>query len=196
MKIRLVATAALLCALPASGQNAPLSQLEIHALTPIDTMPSTASLATVFEAPLDSLRTIALDRSVDFGVELRAIRALPAYCPAAPTVCGPGTVVHDTLTALIDGYVSSPRGPLDVLRLRAAVEALGATRSRLASDVDKLMPLLDDGSRDVRVTVVRALRTICNMQAIGPLNQRFSNEPTDQVKLAIFAALRDLRQCN
>lgn len=196
MRARLIACAALLCALPASGENAPLPQVVINALTPIDSMPSKSALATVFAAPLDSLRTIALDHSVDFGVELRAIRALPGYCPQAPTVCGPGTVVHDTLTALIDGYASSPHGPLDVLRLRAAVEALGVTRSRLSSDVDKVMPLINDGSRDVRVTVARALRGICNSQAIGPLNVRLSNEPTDQVRLAIFAALRDLRQCN
>jgi len=195
MRGGLFATAALLCALPASGENLALSQMVINALTPIDTMPSETALATVFTAPLDSLRTIALDHSVDFGVELRAIRALPTYCPASQ-VCGPGTVVHDTLTSLIDGYATSPHSPRDVLRLRAAVEALGAARSRLASDVDKLMPLLNDGSRDVRVTVVRALRNICNDQASGPLNQRLSSEPTDQVRLAIFAALRDLRQCN
>ena len=58
------------------------------------------------------------------------------------------------------------------------------------------MPLLGNGNRDVRVTVVRALRGICNMQAIAPLSMRYPDEPTDQVKLAIDAALRDLRQCN
>jgi len=80
--------------------------------------------------------------------------------------------------------------------LRAAVESLGATRSGLASDVDKLIPLLGNGSRDVRATVVRALRNVCNMQAIPPLSLRLQSETTDQVRRAISAALVELRQCN
>jgi HEAT repeat protein len=83
-----------------------------------------------------------------------------------------------------------------VLRLRAAVEALGATHSGLVTDVNKLLPLLDDPSRDVRATVVQALRNTCNAQAITPLSMHYQVEPTEQVKLAIYAALRDLRQCN
>ena len=113
--------------------------------------------------------------------------ALPSYCPAAPAVCGPGSVAHDTLVALIDSY-AAPRTPQDLLRLRAAVESLGATRSGLASDVDKLIPLLGNGSRDVRATVVRALRNVCNMQAIPPLSLRLQSETTDQVRRAISAS--------
>jgi hypothetical protein len=190
-----IALAVVLCALPARGGLAELPAHVVDALTQIDTTPSTASLNDMFPTPqaaLDNLRAIAADHTIDLGVELRAIRALPAYCSAP---CG-GTPVHDTLVALINEYERSPRGPRDVLRMRAAVEALGATSSGLAADVDMLRPLLDDPSRDVRATVVRALRNICNGQAITPLSMRYQSEPTDQVKLAIYAALRDLRQCN
>jgi hypothetical protein len=193
-----IASAVLLCALPAQGDLTSLPPAVIDALTQIDTAPSKATLNNMFPTPqaaLDNLRAIALDHSIDLGVELRATRALPAYCPAAPQPCG-ATAIHDTLLSLIDDYDRSPRRPQDVLRLRAAVEALGATRSGLVADVDKLRPLLDDPSRDVRATVVRALRNTCNAQAITPLSIRYQNEPTDQVKLAIYAALRDLRQCN
>jgi hypothetical protein len=198
MKLRLVATAALLCALPAQGDDTMLSPGVINALTPIDTVPSKSSLNAVFQTPqaaLDNLRAIALDSAVDLGIELRAIRMLPAYCPPAPQVCGPSTAAHDALIDLIDRY-SSPPTAQDQLRLRAAIEALGATRSGLASDVEKLLPLLSSGSRDVRNTVVRALRNLCNSQAIAALNVRYQQEATAQVKLAISAALKDLGQCN
>lgn len=193
-----IALAVLLCALPAQGDLEHLPAAVVDALTQIDSAPSKSALNDMFPTPqaaLDNLRAIAVDHTIDLGVELRAIRALPAYCPALPLLCG-GTPVHDTLVSLIDEYARSPRAPQDVLRMRAAVEALGATGSGLATDVDKLLPLLDDPSRDVRATVVRALRNICNGQAITPLSVRYQSEPTDQVKLAIYAALRDLRQCN
>jgi hypothetical protein len=193
-----IASAVLLCALPAQGDLATLPPAVVDALTQIDTVPSQATINDMFPSPqaaLDNLRAIALDHTLDLGslgIQLRAIRALPAYCPQP---CGDATI-HDTLLSLIDDYVRSPRAPQDVLRLRAAVEALGAMRSGLVADVNTLLPLLDDPSRDVRATVVRALRNTCNAQAITPLSMRYQDEPTDQVKLAIYAALRDLRQCN
>jgi hypothetical protein len=86
----------------------------------------------VAPAALDKLLSVAGDHTADLGIELRAIRALPAYCPEP---CGPGTPVHDGLIAFIDGFPAAQYTPQDLLRLRAAVEALGATRSMLASDV-------------------------------------------------------------
>jgi hypothetical protein len=196
VRLRLLACAGLLCALPASGSNALLTPPVVQTLTSIDAIPSQTALNTAFgsQAPLDSLLAIAGDRMVDLGIALRAIRALPAYCPPASQTCGPGTVVHDALISLVDG-LAAPRTPQDLLQLRAAVEALGATRSGLASDVDKLMPLLGNGSRDVRATVVGAIRNICSKAAIIPLSAYFFNEPSLQVKFAITAALRDLAQC-
>jgi hypothetical protein len=197
MRPGLIACAVLLGALPADGNNALLSPPVERALTLLDATPSKAALSDAFgtPAPLDNLLAIASDPTVDLGIELRAIHALPAYCPPAPQTCGPGTVVHDGLIALIDSYQVSPHAPQDLLRLRAAVEALGDTRSGLASDVSQLLPLLGHGSRDVRATVVRALRNICNSTAIDPLRTFSPTEPTKQVQLAIAAAVQDLGRC-
>jgi hypothetical protein len=200
MKRGVLACAVLLCALPAQGDLKGLPPAVVDALTQIDTSPSTSTLNDMFSTPqaaLDTLRAIALDHTIDLGVELRAIRALPAYCPgtpSAPQPCG-STVIHDTLHILINDYNASEHTPKAMMRLRAAVEALGATRTGLVSDVDKLTPLLADRSRDVRATVALALRNVCNAAAIEPLGARFQIEPVEQVRVVISAALRDLRQC-
>jgi HEAT repeat protein len=194
MRRGVLACAVVLCAMPAQGDITSLPPAVVDALTQIDTPPSQATLNEMFSTPqaaLDNLRAIALDRTIDPGVELRAIRALPIYCPQA---CG-STVIHETLHILIDDYNTTPHTPLSQLRLRAAVEALGATRTGLASDVDKLTPLLADRSRDVRVAVAHALRNVCNATAIEPLRALFQTEPVEQVRVAISAALRDLRLC-
>jgi HEAT repeat protein len=190
----LYACAVLLSALPAAGDNALLTVPVIAALTPIDSLPSKAALDDAFGAPtaLDKLRAVASDQTVDLGIELRAIRALPVYCPSP---CVPGTPVHDGLIALIDGFPAAQYTPQDLLRLRAAVEALGATRSTLASDVTELVPLLDHGSRDVRATVARALGSLCNNTALGPLNAHYAEERSLQVQVAITAALQALGRC-
>ena len=80
-----------------------------------------------------------------------------------------------------------------VLLLRAAIETLGPMG--VASDVGVLVPLLDHISRDIRAATARALRDLCNTQAITPLRVRYAKEQTDQVKLAISEALRILDQC-
>jgi hypothetical protein len=191
---RLLAAAVLLCALPAAGALPDVPAEVVDALTQIDTTPSKATLNGMFPTPqaaLDNLRQIALDATVDLGVQLRAIRALPAYCP---TPCG-DSPVHDTLLSLIANYSRTMRAPQDIMRLRAAVEALGATHSGLSSDVATLRPLLDDMSRDVRATTVRALRNLCNQDAITPLSMQYQSEKSEQVKHEIYDALRDLLQC-
>lgn len=193
MRLRLLACAGLLCALPASGSNALLTTPVVQALTSIDEVPSRAALDTAFgsQAPINSLVEIATDP--DLGIALPAIRALPAYCPPGPQACGLGTV-HDKLASLVDGLTTLHR-PEDSLRLRAAIEALGATRSGLDADVTKLMALLGNESRDVRVAVVGAIRNICSKAAIDLLSPHLFTEPSLQVKFAITAALRDLAQC-
>jgi len=193
-RMRLLAAAVLLCALPASGAMSDIPAEVIDALTPIDTMPSTATLNKMFPTPqvaLDNLRQIAIDTTAEFGVQLRAIRALPAYCPS-PCIDSP---VRDTLLSLIANYSRTTHGPQDIMRLRAAVEALGATHSGLPGDVATLRPLLDDMSRDVRATAVRALRNLCNQDAITPLSMHYQSEKSEQVKHEIYDALRDLLQC-
>ena len=194
MKRGLALGAVLLCALPATGDNALLTLPVITALTSIDALPSKAALDDAFgaQAAQGQLLAVAGDHTTDLGIELRAIRALPAYCPAP---CGPGEPAHDGLIALIDGFPAAQYTPQDLLRLRAAVEALGATRSMLASDVTELVPLLDHGSRDVRATVVRALGSLCSNAALGPLEAHFPDERSLQVKYAITAAVQALGQC-
>jgi hypothetical protein len=194
MRRGVLGCAVLLCAMPAHGDLTSLPPAVVDALTQIDASPSQATLNEMFSTPqaaLDNLRAIALDHTGDPGVQLRAIRALPVYCPAS---CG-STVVHDALHVLIDHYNTTPHTPRSQLRLRAAVEALGATRTGLPSDVTKLVPLLADPSRDVRLTVTHALRKVCSSTAIEPLRALFQTEPVKQVQNAISAALLDLRQC-
>lgn len=202
MRLGLVAGAALLCALPAHGESPAPSDHVLNALTQIEVLPTAAALTDAF-APDPALTELAAlarnaDRTVDVGVQLRAIHALPTFCPAGAAnraACGDGTVVHDTLIQIIDAQQRSEHTPQDVLTLRAAVEALGATRSGLDSDVVELLPLLGDGNRDVRATVARALHDICNMQAKAPLQARYSMEPVLQVRLEISNAIQDLGQC-
>jgi hypothetical protein len=130
----------------------------------------------------------------DFGVQLRAIRTLPTYCPPP---CGVGTIAHDTLAQIIDGYVATGTPtPKDVLRVRAAIEALGiAGRSAgIDADVTRIVAFLSHESQDVRATAAKALGTLCNTQASEALRSRLNGglELNTSVILALTAALRDL----
>ncbi|MBA3817864.1 MAG: HEAT repeat domain-containing protein [Deltaproteobacteria bacterium] len=185
-----------LCALPAAHGDQPIALTPnvIHALTPIDSIPTKDELQTVL--PVDTvsrLAQIALDGTVDFGVRLRAIRALPQFCPVGSCA---RTIPHDTVRALIEGSDPAEHSGQPVLLLRAAIEALGAARSGDPNDVAVLVPFLDNTSRDIRAASARALRDLCNSQAIVPLRTRYLGETVPQVRLAISAALRDLAQCS
>jgi hypothetical protein len=197
MRLGLVSCAVVLCALPAYGDPTMLPPGVVNALTPIEALPSKAALNAAFtpQSALDRLRELALDRTIDLGIEIRAIRAMPSYCPQGLQACGAGTTVHDSLVAMIMAEQVAQHTPQDLLRLRAAVEALGQTRTGLASDVDLLVPLLGNPSRDMRATVVRAMINICNMQALAPLNKSYLTERVPQVKAEIAAALQDLPEC-
>jgi hypothetical protein len=208
MKPRLLIAAALLCTLPASGDSVQLSESQIDALTTIDTTPTRSQIDFTFGATdgLGALIAIAKDTGQRFDLQLRAIRTLPQYCAAAGC---PGTA-HDALVAIINVYeavLPGPLAPRDMLRLRAAVEALGATRSGLATDVHLLAvaPLLRHPNRDVQVTTVHALRDLCssgqcdrttcteNAAAVRALR---SSTGDTQLDAAINSALQDLAQCD
>jgi hypothetical protein len=197
MRLPVVCCAVLLCALPARGDNSLLTTRTVTALTSIDAVPSTTGLNDAFSSPeaaLADLQALARDPSIDLGIAIRAIRALPGYCPQMPLSCATQAAVHDTLLALItDIQALVQPGPPDLLRLRAAVEALGMTRAVLDSDVDVLLPLLAHGSRDVRATVVKALRTSC--KATPALKALRLSETNPQVQFAILSALQDLEHC-
>jgi hypothetical protein len=196
MRLGLAACALALCALPASGSNPQIDPRLILPLTLVDSAPEASGLNGAFASPdaaLAALRATALEPS-NLGLQIRAIRALPSYCPKTPPGCGPGTIMHDTLSQLIGTY-QAPRDAKDLLRLRAAVEALGATHVVLDDDVTLLVPLLSHASRDVRATVARALRGSCSVTAKNALKTLDLSEPSAQVQVAILSALQVLEQC-
>lgn len=198
MRFGLVSCAVVLCALPAAGDNALLTPPVIRAIASIDSLPSKAVLDDAFgaQAALGNLLLLARDQTIDLGIELRAIRALPEYCPPAPQPCAAGAAVHDALAGLVVSLAAAQLTPQDLLRLRAAVEALGVTRSALATDVDLLMTVLrGNASRDVRATTVRALGNLCSSAAIDPLSGFYLVETSPQVKAAIMIAVQNLRKC-
>lgn len=183
-----------LCTLPAAHGEQTLSINVMHALTPIDAMPTKEALIQVF--PVNTaleLSQIAQNPAPDlFGVRLRAIRALPLFCP---TACE-GAIPHATLVALITGPLPDAPSGQNVLLQRAAIEALGVARTGDPDDATLLVPFLDSQNRDVRAATARALRDMCSTQAIVPLRTRYLNEEVPQVRLAISTALRDLGQCS
>jgi hypothetical protein len=213
MTPRLLVIAALLCAVPATGGDIKPTPAQVDALTVVDPLPSPAAIDRAFAsgpAPtpgLDAVVALAGDSTQDLGLQIRALRALPQYC--LPAGCA-GTAVHDALARIFDGYraqlEAGARSPQDLLRLRAAMEALGATRSGLQSDVDLLTlspVLLHYPSRDVQVTAVRALRNLCSpnlcspgvcLQGANAVRPLLTNADT-QVNAAINRALSDLARC-
>jgi len=192
--MRLVPGAAIglaLCALPAHGDGTQLDTPILHALTPIDALPSREDLFEVFADPTVELAKIALDDTADLGVQLRAIRSLSQFC----TACGTAAP-RNTLATVISRIPLTDRSGPAILRLRGGIEALGAARSGDPDDVPLLIPFLDHGSRDIRVAAARALRDLCDARAIVPLRARYQQETVAQVKLVLSAALRDLDNCS
>ena len=185
-----------LCALPALGEETQLTSDVLHTMTPIDTVPTKADIQNILpQNTATQLAGIAQDGNVDFGVRLRAIRALPQFCPAS---CA-GAVPHQTLVALLAGVNPSEQQGQPVLLLRAIIEALGVAKSGDAADVGRLTPFLDNSSRDIRSATAFALRDLCNQAAVTPLRNRYNVEMAangvPQVRLAISEALRDLGTC-
>jgi hypothetical protein len=203
--------AALLCAVPATGSGTDPSPAQIDALTVVDAPPSRAVVDRAFASGpgptpgLDALLALARSPTQDLGLQIRALRALPQYC--LPTCAG--TVVHDALVRIVGDYrtqlAAAALSPQDMLRLRAAMEALGATRSGLQGDVDLLTApvLLHHPSRDVQVTTVHALRNLCSpdlcshdacLQDANAVRALRTGADT-QVDAAINRALADLAPC-
>jgi hypothetical protein len=212
MTRRLVVLAALLCAVPATGGDIEPTPAQVDALTVVDAPPTRAMIDLAFSSGpgptpgLDGALALAGDPTQDLGLQIRALRALPQYC--LPTGCA-GTAVHDALAAIVDRYraqlAASALSPQDMLRLRAAMEALGATRSGLQGDVDLLTApaLLHHPSRDVQVTAVHALRNLCSpdlcsqdacLQDANAVRALRTGADT-QVEAAINRALADLARC-
>ena len=187
-----------LCAFPALGADPAPTPIEIDTLTRIDSLP-TRDEVVIATGTVGRLRTLAMTSSVDFGLQLRAIRALAHFCTPD---CRPDPTTAQTHPAHavvleVIASVGSDRSGRGILRLRAGIEALGLIRSGMDSDVELLIAFLNDASRDIRASTARALRDTCSPLAIVPLRTRYNAEPATQlqVRLAISAALRDLNQC-
>lgn len=165
-------------------------------LTLIDAVPTKQQLDQAFMdeglQPLQTLTGIATDPdpTADGGIRLRAIHALAKYCPAVP--CVAADPAHQAVVTVLQQTRDVASGT-DVLFLRAAIETLGVMK--VSTDETSLVDLLNHPSRDIRAATARALRDLCNPQAVLPLRARYSSETTDQVKLAISEALRILGQC-
>ncbi|MBS1122286.1 MAG: hypothetical protein H6Q90_4514 [Deltaproteobacteria bacterium] len=178
---------------PAQGEVPQPSELEIQTLTPIDSLPTKEELVTNVTGPdqVGRLEELALNPTVDFGIQLRAIRAIPHFCG---TPCSGSA--RTALLNLLSRISPTDHSGQTILRLRAVIEALGIARSGDPADVDLLVPYLDNASRDIRAAAARGLRDMCQSTAIVPLRARYQHEQVDQVRLAISAALRDLDQCS
>lgn len=181
-----------LCALPARGEVALTPQI-LYALTSIDTIPTKKDLESVLGNPtppqaLTTLGAYANGPNIDFGMRIRAIRAIPHFCSGQLEEC------RSAIVAALADPAGTPGQR--ILQRRAAIEALGAARTGSVNDVPLLVGFLGDGSRDIRVAAVRALRDLCDPAAIEPLEQR-KVIPTEvaQVKKAIDEALAVLEQC-
>lgn len=162
-------------------------------LSQIDAIATREQLLTAF-APdaLQHLIALSLDPTFDFGMRLRAIRALPLFCP--PTTCA-GSEAHIALKEVLDSNETDPSPGLRILRLRAAIEALGKTKSGDDNDVVQIVPFLSHSSRDLRVVTARALGAICKALAIPMLRARAEVEQVPQVRFAIASALGELALC-
>ncbi len=204
MKTPLLVAALGLCALPARGDDETARTLALQqALTPIDSTPLRADLVAVAgddeAAALGLIIGFATDPATDVGVQLRAIRTLPQFCPAS---CA-GSEPHATLRAVVVQAARAPASGVNLLRLRAGIEALGATRTGDLGDVALLvatidvdgLALLSNASRDIRAATAHALRDLCRATAIPPLRDRLAAEPSVQVKIALTRALQDLTRC-
>jgi len=185
----------ILVALGASAGSMDLNQQQQETLTSIDTAWSKTQLESLpppYTVSQTDLEQLAGSGSASPALRLRAIHALSTYCSVpSPGTCPDFDPAHQTLAALIAANGSAHSGA-DLLILRGAIEAIGPMRG--SNDAAVLIPLLDHPSRDIRATTALALGAVCDSSSttIAALHQRYSNESTDQVKLAISAALRML----
>lgn len=182
----------------ATATTTTLSTTAQSVLTSIDSVPTRGQLDYALQmapdGPLQTLTSLATDADpngpVDPGIRLRAIHALSKYCTGTP--CAGTDPAHQAAVAVLQQTGNATSGR-DVLFLRAAIETLGLMK--VSTDETSLVGLLNHPSRDIRAATARALRDLCNPQAVLPLRARYSSETTDQVKLAISEALRILGQC-
>ena len=155
----------------------------VDELTGVDfTAPKAALDDLLGASAVPSLAAIAgADTQISPGVRLRALRALALY---------PEDDARAALRDAIGKHATASAG-LDILELRAAIEALGIIGD--ATDVARIVPFLDkEESRDIRAAAARALRDLGSTTAIAPLHARLAKEKVPQVQFWISDALRVL----
>jgi hypothetical protein len=173
---------------PSLGEeSAPLlPQDATDLLTAIDVGPSRPQLeAALPGATLERLVTIAIaaEGAIDIGARISAIRALGLY---------PSTdAVRTALKQLLVQHQPAEQGS-SVLIVMAALETLG--RLGQTDDALEIASLLTHPSRDVRVSVARALRTMGAVAAVDLLRARQRSETVPAVKLAISEAIQAIAQ--
>jgi HEAT repeat protein len=155
----------------------------ISLLSSIDHVPTRGELDAVMgPSPVEHLWDligIGEAKKASPGVRIRAVRALAQY---------PGDEARAALRAVITTYRDARVG-VDLLLLRAAIEALGTIGG--AAAVDDIAPFLEaEECRDLRATAALALGATGSMTAVPILSERPKHEPTKQVKQAITEALR------
>jgi len=174
---------------------------ELHTLTLIDTLPTRDQILKFAPDPVPHLAGLALSPGADFGVRLRATRALPQFCATTVPACKDDSdlqmsPIRTAVRSVIASVSPVDRDGRSILRLRAGIEALGAIQSGEPSDVDVLVPFLNHPGRDIRFATARALRELCIQSAEAPLRNRYEDELVPQIRLAISKALGDLEQCS
>lgn len=176
----LFAVVAVVARASASGPALPPDWQNV--LTTIDAAPTVSQLDGFFGSGSagPSLVSIVTNDANDVGIRLRAIHALVHYPGAASE-----TAVKDLITA----HATDTSGA-GALTLRAALETLGQLRN--PDDYANITPSLEHSSRDIRAAAAFALRDLGDPRAVCALRARLQHEATQQVKLAISAALRVL----
>jgi hypothetical protein len=126
-RVAIIAVLVGLSALSAHGESIPLTINIMHAMTPIDSVPTKQDIEDIFpQNAAIRLAEIAQDAYADFGVRLRAIRALPQFC--LPSCMN--TAPHNSLLALLDSVPPADQAGTSILLLRATMESRRARTTR------------------------------------------------------------------
>lgn len=169
---------------PAAEPAATVPSSILYLLSAFESLPTGDQLRELLpNSPEGRLLALVQGTEVSVTVRLRAIRAL-GQLDASPQVTS-------ALIALLDQYRDHQAGT-GVFYLIATIEALGQVGS--LNELPKLLTALPHRSRDVRVTVVRALRALRLPQAAPALEEHSTREASDAVKQEITETLQSLKQ--
>ncbi len=169
---------------PSPEPSATVPSSILYLLSAFETLPTGDQLRELLpNSPEGRLLSLVQGTEVSVTVRLRAIRAL-GQLDASPQVIS-------ALLALLDQYRNHQAGT-GVFYLIATIEALGQVGS--LAELPQILTALPHSSRDVRVTVVRALRVLRLPQAAPALEEHSTRENSDAVKQEITETLQSLKQ--